>query len=36
LESENWEFLSTGELLTVLKKEFGEGENKFVKVVELK
>lgn len=36
LESEDWEFLSTGELLTVLKKEFGEGENKFVKVVELK
>jgi len=36
LESVNWEFLSIGELLTALKKEFEKRNNKLVKVVEFR
>ena len=36
LESVNWEFLSIGELLTTLKKEFEKRNNKLVKVVEFR
>jgi len=36
LESEDWEFVSAGEWLTALKREFEEGDNRSTKVVELK
>ena len=36
LELEDQKFILAEELLTALKKEFGKGDNKFVKVVELK
>ena len=36
LEAEELDYITVGEFLTDLKKEFGEGDNKTIKVVELK
>jgi len=36
LKSGDWEFLLTRKLLVALKKEFGGGDNKSIKVAELK
>jgi len=36
LEAKKLEFTSTGDFLTDLKREFGEGNNKSAKVAELK
>ena len=36
LENEELEYITVGEFLMDLKKEFGRGDNKIIKVVELK